>query len=101
MKKANTIILTKETVLQVSKLANLSLSADELEKMQKQLAVVVGYIDQLKEVDTKGVEPTSQVTGLENVARSDEVATSLTQKDALSGTPNSHEAYFKVKSIFE
>ena len=52
-------------------------------------------------MDTKDVEPTSQTTGLTNVTRSDEVVTGniLTQDDALSGTDNAHNGYFKVPAI--
>ena len=62
--------LSKEEIQHIAKLARLELTDKELEKYGGQLSAVLNYIDQLKEVDVKGVEPTAQVTGLENVLRS-------------------------------
>jgi len=61
--------LTTDDVKHVAKLANLPLTDEEIKKFQEQLSSVVSYIDELQEVDTKDVEPTSQTTGLENVFR--------------------------------
>lgn len=93
--------LTKKQVLHIAKLANLKLSEAEVVKFQKQLSDVLGYIDILNELDTSKIKPTAQVTGLQNVLRNDELGKSLTQKEALSGTKNKHQGYFKVKAIFE
>ena len=59
--------LSKQDIKHIANLARLELSEKELDKYGKQLSDVLGYIDQLQEVDTKGVEPTAQVTGLTNV----------------------------------
>lgn len=92
--------LTKKQVLHIAKLAGLQLSKKEVGKFQKQLGDILDYIDILNELNTQGVEPTSQVTGLENVFREDKVGKSLTQKEALSGTKSKYKGYFKIKSIF-
>ena len=93
--------LTMEEVKHVAKLAKLNLSEKELTKFQKQLSDVIDYINKLREVNTDEVEPTSQVTNLENVFREDEVKPSLTQKEVLSNTNSSHDGFFKVKAVFE
>lgn len=93
--------LTEEQVKHVAKLAKLTLSSGEIKKFQKQLSAILDYISQLKEVDTRKVEPTSQITGLENIFKKDNKDSSLTQKQALSGSKNIHEGMFKVKAIFE
>ena len=49
--------LSRDEVLKVSLLARLELSEAELEKMTAQLAQIVGYVDQLSQLDTEGVEP--------------------------------------------
>jgi aspartyl-tRNA(Asn)/glutamyl-tRNA(Gln) amidotransferase subunit C len=67
--------LNKKDILHVAKLAKLKLSDSEVEKYSGQLAKVVDYVSQLKEVDTSGVEPTGQTTGLKNVFRQDIVKT--------------------------
>lgn len=85
----------------VAKLANLPLKHGEKEKFGKQLSEVLSYIEKLKEVDTKNVETTSQVTGLENVTREDEISPSLSQEEALSNAKSKHNGLFKVKAILE
>lgn len=79
--------LSLEDVKHIAELARLELTDEELNIYEKQLSNVLDYIDQLQEVDTTDVEPTAQVTGLENVMRDDivlewnkeEVASSLGQ----------------------
>ena len=65
--------ISKETVSHVAKLARLGLTDKEAEKFSGQLSDVFEYMEVLEEVDTEGVEETSQVTGLENVSEKDEV----------------------------
>ncbi|KKQ28939.1 MAG: hypothetical protein A3H17_04155 [Candidatus Levybacteria bacterium RIFCSPLOWO2_12_FULL_37_14] len=89
----------KINVPHVAKLANLTLKPEEEKKFEKQLSDILTYVDKLKEVDTKNVETTSQVTGLENVMREDEPTPSLTQDEALSNVKNQHNGLFKVKAI--
>lgn len=91
----------KINVAHIAKLANLPLKAKEKEKFEKQLSEILTYVEKLKDVDTKNIEITSQVTGLENVAREDKVELSLSQKEALSGTKRQHNGFFKVKAILE
>lgn len=85
----------------VAKLANLALKPEEEKKFEKQLSDILSYVEKLKEVDTKNVEITSQVTGLENVTREDETSPSLSQEQALSNTKSQHNGLFKVKAILE
>ena len=100
----------KINVPHVAKLANLPLEPHEERKFEKQLSEIVTYVEKLKEVDTKSVEATSQVTGLENITREDEAKLSLTQDEALSNillrqsseeqAKSQHNGLFKVKAIF-
>jgi aspartyl-tRNA(Asn)/glutamyl-tRNA(Gln) amidotransferase subunit C len=90
----------KLDISRVATLANLPLSKEEIEKLAPQLEETLEYIDQLNEVDTKNVKPTSQVTGLENVMAEDTVTPSLTQAEALSNTTAEYNHFFKVKGIF-
>lgn len=93
--------LSMEQVKHVARLANLNLTSKELKKFQKQLSSILEYVNQLNKVDTKGVEPTSQVTGLENVIREDKITPSLTQKEVLSNAPETHKGFFKVRAVFK
>lgn len=94
--------LTKQDVLHVANLAKLNLTEDEIEKFLPQLSSIVNFISQLNEVDTTGIEPTSQTTGLVDVLRKDEVRQStLDQDSATSGTDNTYNGLFKVPAILE
>ncbi len=88
-------------VRHIAKLANLTLTDDEVIKFEKQLTETLQYIAQLQEVDTKNITATSQVTALENIFREDEVSPSLTQKDALSNVKPRKNGFFQVKGILD
>lgn len=89
----------KFDISHVAKLANLPLTDEEKKKFATQLEETITYVESLEKVDTKGVEPTSQVTGLENVTREDIVKPSLTQEQALSNAKSTYNGFFKVKGI--
>jgi len=95
--------LSKQEIQHIAKLARLELTDAELEKYGGQLSAVLNYIDQLKEVDVKGVEPTAQVTGMENVLREDE-ARDWDKKEieeALADAPEREGRFIKVKRVIE
>ncbi len=80
--------ITKAQVEHIAKLARLTLDADRLEKMTKELGAILGYVDILGEVNTDNVEPTAQVTGLTSVFRPDEViANQASPEDLLACSP--------------
>ena len=93
--------LSTDQVKKVAKLANLPITDEETDKYSDQLSKILDYIDQLNSVDTKGVEPTYNVTDLENVIRPDEVGDSLTQEEALQNGSNVKNGYFVTKGVFE
>lgn len=93
--------LTQSQVKHVARLAGFSLTKNEVVKFQKQLSDILDYVAQLDEIETAKVEPTSQVTGLENVFRKDEPSPSLSPKEVLSGAKDKHNQYFKTKGIFD
>ena len=72
--------ITTDDVHHLAQLSSLQLSDSEVENLRTDLENIINYIKQLNEVDTSDVEPTYQVTGLENVWRGDEI-------DAGSVTP--------------
>lgn len=90
-----------EEVRHVARLAKLNLSDEDVIKFQKQLTAIVEFVGKLKEVDTKDVELTSQVTGLENVFREDVIKPSLSQEETLSNASRKYKGYFVVDAIFE
>ena len=95
--------LSEKDILHVAKLAKLTLSGEEIARYQKQLSEVVGYVQELNEVDTQGVIPTSQTTGLEDVLREDEIKNDdcLSSEEAISGTDKSVNNYFVTPALLE
>lgn len=92
--------LTEKDVRHIASLANLNLSEAEVEKFRLQLSEILDYVEILSRVDTKNIEPTSQVTGLENVKREDETTPSLTQDESIRSAKQTHNGTVKVKAIF-
>lgn len=92
--------ITVEEVLKLAKLSHLHLTAEEAEAYAKQIESVLTYTEQLQAIDTKGLEPTSQVTGLTNVTRPDEVQDyGVTPEDLIAGTPDTEDRYIKVRRV--
>jgi len=96
-------MFNKDQVKHISDLARLELSEEELEEMSGQLSDVLSYVEKLQEVDVTNVEPTAQVTGLENVAREDEVEEWNEQEvsSALDQAPDSEGGEVKVRRVLE
>jgi aspartyl-tRNA(Asn)/glutamyl-tRNA(Gln) amidotransferase subunit C len=94
--------VTKTDVEQIAQLARLELTDAEKQKYQAELSAILGYVDTIAEVDTEGVEPTAQVTGLSDVLREDakEVST-LSKEQIFSNAPDTKDGYIKVKSILD
>ena len=95
--------LSKKEVLRIAKLASISLSSEQAERFRVQLEKVIDYVRQLDEVNTEGVEPTSQTTGIVNNLRQDvsDPSECLSQEEALSEAKNTHNGYFVVERIIE
>ncbi len=91
--------LTPEIVKQVSLLARLQLSADELELMTQQLGRVLEYIDKLAEVDTENVAPLAHAVELSNVFADDQVAPSLPREEVLANAPKRDDACYRVPAV--
>lgn len=92
--------ISRQDIDHVAELAHLELSEAEKERFSEQLGSVLEYVDSLKEVDTTGVEPTAQVSGLVDVWRSDEV--SDWERDEVLSALRQGEyegGYVKVKKV--
>lgn len=95
--------LSVKEVEHIAELARLGLNKEEKEKFAKQLSSILDYVDQLKEVDTKGVEPTAQVTGLQSVMRTDEIkgCDKETRTGILGQAPETEDDLVKTRAVFE
>lgn len=94
--------ITKEQVLHIAKLANLTLSDEEVEKLSGMLSDTVSYIDVLNELNTGSVDETYQVTGKTNVFQNDsDSENTLSKEEALANAHERIKDYFAAKAVFE
>jgi aspartyl-tRNA(Asn)/glutamyl-tRNA(Gln) amidotransferase subunit C len=93
--------ITIQEVEHVANLARLVFDEEEKKKLAEQLGRILDYIEQLNELDTEDVEPTSHVIPMKNVVRPDVVRPSLTRDDALANAPSDMDGLFEVPKIVE
>ena len=83
----------------LAKLARLKLTDAEKELFSKQMGTVIKYIEKLSELDTKNVEPTAHVLGLNNVFRDDAVKKPLTVQNPINDSPAHSKGHYEVPKI--
>jgi aspartyl-tRNA(Asn)/glutamyl-tRNA(Gln) amidotransferase subunit C len=93
--------ITLAEVEHVARLARLDIAPDEKERMRGQLDAILGYVEQLRRVDTTGIEPTAHVLPLVNVLREDEVRPSYPEDAVLANAPEPEDGQFRVPRILE
>lgn len=93
--------ITREQVAHLAQLAHIDMSAEELDKLSGELAVILESVAQVSEVASDDVEPTSHPMPLHNVFREDTVRGLLTQDEALAMAPDAEDGQFKVPAILE
>ena len=88
-----------DEVRHLAELSELKLSDHELTSLGADIDKIVGYINQLNELDTTGVAPTFQLTGLKNVWREDKVEPQLPREQLLALAPDSAQGQVKVPKV--
>ena len=83
----------------VAKLARLKLTDAEKKRFSNQMGTIIKYIEKLNELDTKNVEPTAHVLGLENVFRNDIATNLLTDQDPINDSPAHSKGHYEVPKI--
>lgn len=93
--------LTTEDILHIAKLANLTLTDEEIEKFRSQLSETITYVENLNELDTSTVSTAAQLTVEVNTYFEDgkENKRVLSQEDALANAKAHNKKYFVVKRI--
>jgi aspartyl-tRNA(Asn)/glutamyl-tRNA(Gln) amidotransferase subunit C len=91
--------ISRQDIEKVALLARLQLTESELATMTDELAQIVGYVDQLAEVDTNGVEPMAHAVEVTNVFRDDVVAECLPRNEALANAPHHDERGYLVPAV--
>lgn len=92
--------LTRDDILKLARLARLDVSESEISAFQTELSEILNYVQQLQSVDTTGLAPTNQVTGLTNVTRTDSVVDyGYDPHVLLQNVPHTQDDLIKVKRM--
>jgi len=93
--------LSQQEVEHIALLARLKLTDEERQRMTTQLNDIMGFFEQLGELDTTDVPPTSHVIPMSNVLRADVVKPSLPVEDVLENAPDRAGDTFRVPRVVE
>jgi len=91
----------KNSTLKLAKLARLSLNAEQLNSLEKDLTSIVSFIDQLKEINTEKIDPTSNSLDQDLILREDVAKNKLSNEDLLKNVPESELGFFVVPKVIE
>ncbi|HEV7435338.1 MAG TPA: Asp-tRNA(Asn)/Glu-tRNA(Gln) amidotransferase subunit GatC [Pseudorhizobium sp.] len=89
------------TVKRVARLARIAVSEDEAERMVGELNGILGFVEQLGEVDVTGVEPMTSVMPMVMRKRADEVTDGSKADDIVSNAPSTDRNFFLVPKVVE
>jgi aspartyl-tRNA(Asn)/glutamyl-tRNA(Gln) amidotransferase subunit C len=91
--------ITRDEVLYVARLARLEIEESATERLAAQIGNILDYVDQLNQVDTAGVAPTSHALALTNAFREDVVRPHIDREAALANAPAQENGCFLVPKI--
>jgi aspartyl-tRNA(Asn)/glutamyl-tRNA(Gln) amidotransferase subunit C len=90
-----------QTVLRIASLARIAMSEEEAERLKPELNNILGWVEQLGEVDTSGVEPLAAVIANHTRMRDDVVTDGDKRDDILANAPVAEHGFFAVPKVIE
>ncbi|TIO07891.1 Asp-tRNA(Asn)/Glu-tRNA(Gln) amidotransferase subunit GatC [Mesorhizobium sp.] len=90
-----------QTVKRVARLARIAVSEEDAERMTGELNAILGFVEQLNEVDVSGVEPMTSVIPMEMKKRQDVVTDGGKAADIVANAPATEENFFLVPKVVE
>ena len=91
----------RDTVAQIAKLARIRIEEDQMEPLAAELSNILGWIEQLNELDTEGVAPMTSVVEVEAPLRADAVTDGDCQDKVLANAPEAEAGFFLVPKVVE
>ena len=91
--------ITSSDVRKVAELARLNLPEDQIASYTVELEEILSYVEQLQEIDTKNIPPTSRAVEVTNVMREDYVEVTSSREDILDQAPQREGDFFRVPKI--
>jgi aspartyl-tRNA(Asn)/glutamyl-tRNA(Gln) amidotransferase subunit C len=89
------------TVRRIARLARIKVSDEEVPRLADELNGILGWIEQLSEVDVTGVEPMTSVVAMKMKWRQDEVTDGGIPGDIVGNAPSSEDGFFVVPKVVE
>ena len=89
------------TVTRVARLARIAVTAEDAERMTGELNTILGFVEQLNEVDVSGVEPMTSVIPTSMRRREDAVTDGSKAADVVANAPATEENFFMVPKVIE
>jgi aspartyl-tRNA(Asn)/glutamyl-tRNA(Gln) amidotransferase subunit C len=93
--------VSSEQVRHIAKLARIAMSEEELARLEPELNNILGWIEQLAEVDTDGVEPLTAVIDQKLRLRDDIVNDGNIRDEVLANAPDAQHGFFAVPKVIE
>jgi aspartyl-tRNA(Asn)/glutamyl-tRNA(Gln) amidotransferase subunit C len=93
--------IDENTAAKVAKLARIEVESQDLKALAKEFNDILGFIEQLNEVDVEGIEPMTSVTPQKLIRRSDNVTDGNKQTSVLKNAPISREGFYAVPKVVE
>ena len=93
--------IDKDTAARVAKLARIKVEAEALPALAAEFNTILGFIEQLNEVDVEGIEPMTSVTPQRLKLRQDVVNDGNQQPKVLANAPDAREGFFAVPKVME
>jgi aspartyl-tRNA(Asn)/glutamyl-tRNA(Gln) amidotransferase subunit C len=93
--------VSSEQVRHIARLARLAMSDEELERLVPELNAIIGWVEQLGEVDTDGVEPLTAVIEQKLRLRDDVVTDGKIRDEVLANAPEAQHGFFAVPKVIE
>ncbi len=93
--------VTNEQVRHIARLARIAMSDEELERLLPELNNILGWVEQLGEVDTSGIEPLTAVVDQKMRLRDDVVTDGNIRDEVLANAPEAQHGFFAVPKVIE
>ncbi len=93
--------IAAETILHIARLAQLELTPDEVERVRRDLDSILTYVEQLAELDTSNVTPTTHILDLATPLRNDEVRDVLRVDEVVRNAPEHTDSSMVVPKVLE
>ena len=93
--------VSTEQVRHIAKLARIAMSDEEIDRLAPELNNILGWVEQLDEVDTEGVEPLATVIDQKLRLRDDVITDGDCRNDVLANAPDAQHGFFAVPKVIE